>query len=86
MSKAKANLAAKNPKEGRPTITSFVVELLGKNPTMGTDELIQKVCVNFPWSAFSKTHVAWYKHQIRAGKYVLANGVKLPPAKRKKKE
>ena len=69
--------------QSRPTITRHVLDVLSSNPTIGTIELIDSVVHAFPWSKFSKTHVAWYKHQIRKGLYSLANGNTLPPAKRK---
>jgi len=84
--KSQEGQESQKQQSSRPTITAFVLAQLSKNPTIGTAELIQFVCSAFPWSKFSKTHVAWYKHQIRAGKYVLENNITLPPAKKAKKE
>ena len=78
-------IVAKKQESTRPTITEAVLAMFSKNPKMDSENMIAQIRKNFPWSKFSKTHVAWYKCQIRKGKYSLAGKAKLPPARVAKK-
>ncbi len=71
-------------KKTRPTISKFVVAEFSANPNIEAEELIKRVRKTFPWSVFQKTHVTWYKYQIRQGRYKLDGNKKLPPKKVKK--
>lgn len=58
------------------SISKFVLNEFEKDPSIGTVELIERVQkaskegrVTKKDSKFSKTHVAWYKYQIRKGIY-----------------
>lgn len=63
-SKAKAE---KSKKEDAPrvTIVGYVTELLEDDPAMSTQDMITKVKKKFPESAFSKSHVAYYRNSLR---------------------
>ena len=76
----------KNAKTTRPTISNFVVEVLSAKPSMGNQELVDKVVKQFPWSAFQTSHATWYKYQIRKGRYNLTGGKKLPAKVKKIKK
>ncbi len=83
---SKSTKTPDSPKLSRPTISTFVVDELSKDPTMDAETLIQKVHKTFPWSHFQKSHVTWYKYQIRQGRYQLKGGKQLPPPRSKKKK
>lgn len=59
----------KYPKEG--TIGRVVLDHLAKNPTADTVEVDKIVRKSHPDSKFNKAHLAWYKHQIKVGNYIL---------------
>ena len=63
----------KFPKAG--TIGWIVLTNLSKNPEVSVEELTKLVLAKFPESKFQKTHLAWYKHQVRVGNYQLPKGV-----------
>lgn len=83
--KGKAKAEEKTPKTRKrtgPTITSAVLEILAKNPSADTQEISTQLKKLGFDSKFNKKHLAWYKYQIRKGKFVLPGGAKLPASTR----
>lgn len=77
----------KKEKKGKPKkrfIKDLVLETLAKKPDISAREMRELVLKEFPDSAFGKTHLSWYKSQIRKGRFSLAGGKQLPPSTRKK--
>lgn len=75
----------------KPSICQFVLTQFEKNPKIETDDLIEKVQnaakdgkLRKNKTQFSKTHVVWYRYQIRKGIYrdkvskECLEGMKLP--------
>ena len=54
------------------TIGYLVITTLIKNPSIKNEDLIKIVKAKFIDSKFSKTHIAWYKHQLKNKLYRLA--------------
>ena len=67
----------KYPKEG--TIGYIVLKALEKNPKVTVEELTPIVLKKFPESKFGKTHLSWYKYQVRKGNYLTPTGDKQAP-------
>ncbi len=59
----------KFPKAG--TIGHIVLTALAKNPDLKTEDILPAVLKASPESAFKASHLAWYKHQVRSGGYIL---------------
>lgn len=77
----------KKEKKGKPKkrfIKDLVLETLAKKPDISAREMRELVLKEFPDSAFGKTHLSWYKSQIRKGRFSLAGGKQLPPSTRGK--
>jgi len=55
------------PKIG--TIGHIALAMMRDNPDVTSDQIRKEVIKKFPESKWNKTHLAWYKHQIRTGKY-----------------
>ncbi len=72
----------KFPKQG--TIGNIVLTALAKNPAVTADDLKAGILKKFPDSKFGPSHVAWYKHQVKVGNYVLPEDTAVKPAKTKK--
>ena len=66
---SKVEKIVKMPKRG--TIGHFVLTQLSKNADVSVEVLIKGVLKTHPDSHFNKAHLAWYKHQIKVGRYVL---------------
>ena len=88
MAKTKTETPAeKKPKEKRKTISSLVLAYLDKKPGAETKEIYDHIVANgFPDTKFNKSHLAWYKYQVRQGNLALPSGKALPPSTRKKVE
>ncbi len=81
MAKSKKSTKKKEGKDKpkRKTITSVVLAYLDKKPQAETMEIYNAiVAAGFPTTKFNKSHLAWYKHQIRKGKLKLPSGRDLP--------
>ena len=79
--------ADKTSKPKRITISSLVLAYLDKKPTAETREIYEHLVANgFPDTKFGKTHLAWYKYQVRKGNLKLPSGKTLPPATRGRKK
>ncbi len=65
----------KYPKEG--TIGRVVLDALAKDPQITTEDLLPIVLKDHPESKFGKTHLSWYKHQVKKGNYILPKGMKI---------
>lgn len=60
----------KKPRIPKAGTTGFIaLEMLRDNENVTSDEIAKKVLVKFPESKWNKSHLAWYKHQIRTEKY-----------------
>lgn len=70
----------RTPRKG--TITEAVLELLAKDPMASTQDIRTQLVKSFPKTKFGKSHLAWYKYQIRQGNLKLPHGKALPPATR----
>ncbi len=70
----------RRPRKG--TITEAVLELLAKDPHASSQDIRAQLVKHFPKTKFGKSHLAWYKYQIRNGNLRLPHGKVLPPAKR----
>lgn len=74
---------AKAPKSKKPTICSIVLQMLDDNQEVTTQEIYQHLVKNgFPDTKFQKSHLAWYKHQIRKGRYKLPSGAAFKAARK----
>ncbi len=69
----------KHPKEG--TIGNIVLKALEKNPKVTVEELLPVILKKFPESKFGKTHLSWYRYQVRKGNYLTPIGDKPAPVK-----
>ena len=65
----------KFPKAG--TIGFVVLNALAKNPDLKTEDILPQVLKNHPESKFNSAHLAWYKHQVKVGNYILPSGAKV---------
>jgi len=75
----------KDAKTPRVTVTSIVLAALSKNPAADTQEVFNALkAAGKGDSRFNKSHLSWYKYQIRKGKFELANGAELPAARKRK--
>lgn len=70
----------RKPRTG--TITEAVLELLSKDPHASTQDIRAQLVKRFPKTKFGKSHLAWYKYQVRIGNLELPHGKELPPAKK----
>jgi hypothetical protein len=59
----------KFPKAG--TIGHIVLTALAKNPDLTTEQILPTVLKKFSESKFSNSHLAWYRHQVKVGGYIL---------------
>lgn len=59
----------KFPAQG--TIGFVVLTELAKTPDVTCEELVAKILPAHPESKFQKTHLAWYKHQVKKNRYIL---------------
>lgn len=73
MAKPKGKIR-KFPKEG--TIGHMTLTALAKNPDLKTEDILPQVLKKFPESKFNSAHLAWYKHQVKVGNYILPRGGK----------
>lgn len=71
----------KYPKAG--TIGSIVLAVLQKDTNPDLDGLTKTILKKFPDSKFNKAHLAWYKHQVKRGNFVLLNDTDQKPAAKK---
>ena len=62
----------KYPKKG--TVGNFILEIITKDPNIKYIDIQPKVAKAFPKSKFNKYHLAWYKHQLKSGKYIGTRG------------
>ena len=74
----------KYPKRG--TIGCLVLDALAKNPDLKTEDILPGVKKISPDSKFNPAHLAWYKHQVKVGNYVLPNASKAKGKKAKAKK
>lgn len=73
----------KFPKAG--TIGNMVLTALASNPNLKTEDIQKKVLVKFPDSKFNTAHLAWYKHQVKVGNYILPKDEPKPRTPKKPK-
>ena len=76
----------KFPKAG--TIGNMVLTALDKDPGLKCETITKVVLKKFPDSKFNTAHLAWYKHQVKVGNYILPSCVgeeKVPKAKKARK-
>lgn len=73
----------KFPKAG--TIGNMVLTALAGNKDLKTEDISKKILKKFPESKFNSAHLAWYKHQVRVGNYILPTGTSAPKAKKTRK-
>ena len=78
--KDKKKKEEKKPKVKKPTIAGYVRKAFEKNLNTKTDALIKEVKARFPDSAFSATHVAYYKNKLRK------DGLEIPKRKKAAKK
>ena len=62
------------------SIKSFVRDIFKKSKEIDTPDIIKQVCKAFPWSAFGKSHVAYYRNLFRK------EGIDIPMRQEKKKK
>lgn len=72
MATKKSQQIRKFPKQG--TIGHIVLTSLANSPDVKLEDLTKKVLKKFPESKFNAAHLAWYKHQVKQGNYVLPIG------------
>jgi len=65
-----ATKVRKFPKRG--TIGNYVLLELQKNKNVDCKILKKHILKLHPDSRFNKAHLAWYKHQVKRGRYVYA--------------
>jgi len=70
----------------RGTIGHLVLTELAKNPNITTEALLPKVKAIRPDSKFSASHLAWYKHQVKNGRFVMPKGEAAPKKGQGKKQ
>lgn len=69
----------KFPKAG--TIGNMVLTALAKNPDLKTEDILPAIKAKFSDSKFNPAHLAWYKHQVKNGNYILVKDAEKTPAK-----
>lgn len=69
-----SNAIKKMPKSF--TIGYLVITTLLNDPDISNDDLIKKVKAKFVDSRFSKSHIAWYKHQLKNDLYIIPKSMK----------
>jgi hypothetical protein len=75
----------KGKKRKKTTISFLVCAYLDKKPDADTKEVRDHIVENgFPDTKFNKSHLAWYKYQLRKGKLKLPSGKEFPKSNRKK--
>ena len=70
------------PRRAKRTIKQVVIETLAANSAATNGEMIAAVKAEFPKSAFSETHAAWYRSQARRG-LLTGTPISIPPTARK---
>lgn len=80
MAKKAATKKVTKKKAKKPTIAGMVRGLFGDNPNMETDDMVSRVRKRFPDSAFSPTHVAYYRNKLRKA------GMNIPLKRKAKKK
>lgn len=83
MANPKAQKLRKFPKAG--TIGFIVLNALAKNPDLKTQDILPQVLKEHTESRFNSAHLAWYKHQVKVGNYILPGGVKAKKSRKGKK-
>lgn len=69
-SKKEANSGKKVPRVPKQgTIGHIVLSRLRDKADVTTEELLPVVLAKFPESRFGKSHLAWYRHQVKMGHY-----------------
>lgn len=70
----------KYPKAG--TIGRITLDALSKNPDLKTEDILPEILKKFPDSKFNPAHLAWYKHQVKVGNYLLPKASKVSKPKK----
>ena len=75
MSKEKKTEVKEEKKQKKMSITQLVLNTLRKDPEITFEGMTEKVLKLNPKSAWKGTHFAWYKYQIREGRYSLPSDI-----------
>ena len=83
---SKQDVVARVPKQG--TIGYIALEILRDHPDATAEDIGKVILKSFPESKWNKSHLAWYKHQVRSGKiaYPESDGKKKTSSRRSSKK